>query len=331
MKEAGYYEVRDGIVHCLLCPQNCHLRDGETGRCGVRRADGSRLVSLNYEMVSSIALDPIEKKPLYHFYPGSYILSIGTVGCNLSCGFCQNYELSTGRAATRRMSSDHIVELAKRKLYGETSIGIAYTYSEPMVWFEYVMETAQRARDAGLKNVLVTNGEVLQDPLEELLEVVDAMNIDVKAFSRRFYSKACSGPFKPVLETVERAAGRCHVEVTNLLIPTLNDSDEEFGSLVSWLANLDDSIPLHISRYFPHHRMNLPPTPVAAMLRAYEIARQSLKYVYLGNVGDEEHSTTFCHECGAAVVVRSPFRMGVEVFLDGRKCKKCGAEQRIVL
>jgi pyruvate formate lyase activating enzyme len=330
MKEARYYEYRDGVVHCLLCPQNCRLRDGETGRCGVRRADGDRLMSLNYEMVSAVAVDPIEKKPLYHFYPGSYILSIGTVGCNLSCGFCQNYELSTGRTATRRMSSDQVVQLARRKLNGEASIGIAYTYSEPMVWFEYVMETAQKARDAGLKNVLVTNGEVQPDPLEELLQVIDAMNIDVKAFSQRFYTKTCSGPLKPVLETVERAAGKCHVEVTNLPIPTLNDSDEEFGSLVSWLAELDDTIPLHISRYFPNHRMSLPPTPVATMLRAYGIAKQSLKYVYLGNIGDEGYSTTFCHECGAAVVVRSPFRLGVKVCLDGRKCAKCRAEQPIV-
>lgn len=331
MREARHYEFTDAVVRCLLCPQNCHLRDGETGRCGVRRAESGKLVTLNYEMVSAVALDPIEKKPLYHFYPGSYILSIGTVGCNLSCGFCQNYELSTSLAATRRMSSDQVVELASKRLYGETSIGIAYTYSEPMVWFEYVMEAAHKARDAGLKNVLVTNGEILPDPLEELLTLVDAMNIDVKAFSQRFYTKICSGPFKPVLETVERAAGRCHVEVTNLLIPEINDSDEEFGALVSWLANLDDRIPLHISRYFPHYKMNLPPTPISTMLRACDIARQSLKYVYLGNVGDEDHSTTFCHECGAAVVVRSSFRTGVKVNLEGRKCAKCGAEQPIVV
>lgn len=331
MKEARHYEFRDGIVHCLLCPQNCRLGHGETGRCGVRRAEGNKLVTLNYEMVSAVALDPIEKKPLYHFYPGSYILSIGTVGCNLSCGFCQNYELSTGMAPTRRMSSDNVVELAKRKFNGETSIGIAYTYSEPMVWFEYVMETAKKAREDGLKNVLVTNGEIQPDPLEELLPLVDAMNVDVKGFSQRFYTKACSGPLKPVLETVERAAGRCHVEVTNLLIPDLNDSEEEFGSLVSWLAELDDTIPLHISRYFPHYKMNLPPTPIPTMLRAYDIARQSLKYVYLGNVGDEEHSTTFCHVCGTAVIVRSSFRLGVKVHLDGRKCTKCGAEQPIVV
>lgn len=330
MKEARYWEASAETVDCLLCPHRCRLRDGGTGLCGVRRADTGKLYSLNYGCVSSVALDPIEKKPLYHFYPGSCILSIGTVGCNLACEFCQNYQLSIGEAATSQLSPDDVIDLAQQAAGRVQNIGIAYTYSEPMVWFEYVMDVASKARDVGLKNVLVTNGEIRTEPLEELLTVIDAMNIDVKAYSEHFYAEVCSGPLRTVIETVETVAGRCHIEVTNLLIPTLNDSESEIRDLVRWLAKLDDSIPLHLSRYFPHHRMRKPPTPIDTLHRAYDIASESLKYVYLGNVGDPRYATTYCPECGAAVIRRSSLSAGVEVILDGRKCAACGAEQAVI-
>lgn len=330
MREARYYDYKSDVVDCLLCPQRCRLRDGEVGLCGVRQATGGRLYTLNYARVASIALDPVEKKPLYHFHPGSRILSIGSVGCNLSCGFCQNYELSTGGAGTEYVSPDRVVAIAQEAAYDEKSIGLAYTYSEPLVWFEYVMDVATRAKSVGLQNVLVTNGEIRPDPLDELLTVIDAMNIDVKAFSDRFYSKVCSGPFKSVLETVERSVGRCHIEITNLLIPTLNDSDEQICALVHWLAQLDEAIPLHLSRYFPHHRMDLPPTPLETMRRAYDIASESLKYVYLGNVCDSEYTTTYCPECGQSVIRRS-MACDPVITLDGRCCKMCGTEQALVI
>lgn len=330
MKEARYYESGSGTVNCLLCPQRCHLRDNEIGRCGVRQARDGKLYTLNYGRVASIALDPIEKKPLYHFYPGSSIVSVGSVGCNLSCGFCQNYQLSTRQADTEYLSAEELVALAREPIHGEKSIGIAYTYSEPIVWFEHVMDVATKAKSVGLKNVLVTNGEIREGPLDELLTVIDAMNIDVKAFNQRFYSEICSGPFKSVLETVERCVGRCHIEITTLLIPSLNDSDEEIRMLARWLAQLDDTIPLHLSRYFPHHRMNLPPTPLDTLKRAYDIASESLKYVYLGNVGDPKYATTYCPECGNPVIRRSAY-YSVQVLLDGKRCRNCGATLAIIV
>jgi pyruvate formate lyase activating enzyme len=330
VREARYYEQKSDLVHCLLCPQGCRLRDGQAGLCRVRRAEDGKLYSLNYAEVASIALDPVEKKPLYHFFPGSSILSIGSVGCNLSCDFCQNYELSTNQANTETVSPEEIVSIALKAASRHGNIGISYTYSEPIVWFEYVMDVAAKAKDAGLKNVLVTNGEIRPKPLDELLTVVDAMNIDVKAFSSRFYSKVCSGPFETVLQTVENAVGKCHIEVTTLLIPTLNDSDEEIRSLVRWIAQLDETIPLHLSRYFPRHRMGLPPTPLDTMRKAYDIASESLKYVYLGNVGDSRYATTYCLECGQPVIRRSALH-GVDIALDAKRCKKCGAEQAVVI
>jgi pyruvate formate lyase activating enzyme len=295
VREAMHYTRRDdGRALCHLCPHGCVIGEGQAGLCRVRRNRGGMLWATNYGVVSSCGLDPIEKKPLYHFHPGSSILSVGTYGCNLACAFCQNWEISQRGAAEGveeadgegLVSPERLVEAARREAAGPRgNIGLAYTYSEPFIWYEYVIEASRLARAAGLKNVLVTNGFVAEGPLRELLPYVNAMNIDVKAFTEDCYRRTCRGALAPVKRTVElaRAAG-VHVELTNLLIPTLNDSDEEIGALVAWVESVDRAIPLHFSRYFPHHKLDLPPTPPATLRRAREIARARLPYVYLGNV-----------------------------------------------
>ena len=239
-------------------------------------------MSLNYGEISSMALDPIEKKPLYHFFPGHTIFSVGTWGCNFHCQFCQNWEIAHGNPLVSYTDPEHLAELATQQ--GADCIGVAYTYSEPTVWFEYVRDAAVAVRKRQLKNVLVTNGFINQAPLKELLPFIDAMNIDVKAFHEEFYRDTCAGGLEAVKRTVEAAARQCHVEITTLLIPGLNDGEEEIESLSQWLGEIGADIPLHFSRYFPRYRMKLPPTPIETMQRARKVALRHLKNVYLGNV-----------------------------------------------
>ncbi|UCB57283.1 MAG: AmmeMemoRadiSam system radical SAM enzyme [Candidatus Omnitrophota bacterium] len=282
-KESMHCEILEaGKVRCLLCPHVCLLKKGEVGRCGVRQNEYGRLYSLIYGEVTSCALDPIEKKPLYHFHPGEHILSLGTKGCNLKCPWCQNWAISQEYAScpTEKLSPQEAVSRAKEL----NSFGIAYTYNEPFIWYEFVYDTALLGHKEGLKNVLVTNGYVNQKPLEEIISLIDAMNIDVKSMDDNFYKKYCDGRLSPVLRTAEFSAARCHVEITNLIIPTLNDSRENFQKLTDWVAEkLGKDTPLHFSRYFPAYKMDIPPTPIETLKAAEEIARKKLRYVYLGN------------------------------------------------
>ncbi len=265
-----------------LVPHCCQIVNGRTGQCRTRLNEDGQLFSLNYAEISSIALDPIEKKPLYHFFPGKMILSVGTWGCNFHCRFCQNWEIAQGAPPTVNISPERLAELAVEQ--GPTNIGVAYTYSEPVVWFEYITDAAKAVRERGLKNVLVTNGFINSGPLQELLPLIDAMNIDVKAFRAPFYDEICAGELEAVKRTVETAAAQCcHVEVTTLVIPGLNDGVDEIGDLAGWLASINPQIPLHLSRYFPRYRMKQPPTPVETMLQVRDVARQYLEYVFLGN------------------------------------------------
>jgi pyruvate formate lyase activating enzyme len=286
MREALYWQegTTKNSVNCLLCPQMCVIAQDKKGFCRVRQNLEGRLYTLNYGKCSSYGMDPIEKKPLYHFYPGSYIFSVGTFGCNMGCGFCQNWRIAHGEPDTIDISPEKLVEIASGDFQSRRSIGIAYTYSEPFMWYEFIRDTAPLARQAGLKNVLVTNGFINPEPLSELLPFIDAMNIDVKGFNEKYYNHTCAGNLEPVLRTVEKANSNCHVEVTTLLVTGLNDSEEEISALADWLAGVNKDIPLHLSRYFPNYKMELPPTPLATMERAREIAQQKLKYVYLGNV-----------------------------------------------
>lgn len=331
MKEALFWKKKDDgdKVQCLLCPQQCVIAAGRTGFCRVRRNDGGNLYTMNYGRVSSYGIDPIEKKPLYHFYPGTLIFSAGTVGCNLRCGFCQNWQIAHGDPGTVDITPERLVEVAGEEHHGRRSIGIAYTYSEPLMWYEYVLETAQLARQAGLKNVLVTNGFINEDPLMKLLPHIDAMNIDVKGFNDEYYNKTCVGELHPVLRTVERVYQKCHVEITTLLVTGLNDSPEEIEGLANWLAGLNKNIPLHFSRYFPNYKMELTPTPLATMEMAREIAGRKLNYVYLGNVPGIDAANTYCPGCKALVFERGGYRTRA-VGLDGHRCRECGEEIKFV-
>ncbi|MGQ9730849.1 MAG: AmmeMemoRadiSam system radical SAM enzyme [Candidatus Zipacnadales bacterium] len=327
-REAEYWTPEGDRLRCNLCPQRCLIAPGKAGRCGVRRNEGGTLIARTYGVVTSVNLDPIEKKPLYHFYPGSWIVSIGSWGCNLACLFCQNWQISTGEVPGHDLSPEAAVQLAERSR-AQGNIGLAYTYNEPMIWFEYVRDTCQAAHERGLKNVLVTNGEIELEPLRELLPHVDAMNVDIKAMSDDFYRKLCSGPALPPRRTVEEAVGRCHVEVTNLLIPGHNDAPEQVAALVDWLAGVSDRIPLHFSRYHPAHKLSVPPTPLESLARASEIADEKLKYVYVGNVQLADRSDTHCPACGATVIVRRGFSV-TQTRLAGSRCAQCGSEVDLV-
>jgi pyruvate formate lyase activating enzyme len=285
MKEALFYEKLDnGRVRCLLCPHECVLPQDGTGFCRARRNTEGRLYSLNYSCVTSVALDPIEKKPLYHFHPGSLILSAGTFGCSFKCNWCQNWTIAHMDAGTMELTPAGLAELAKQYA-SRGNIGAAYTYNEPSIWYEFVYDAARLIKEQGLVNVLVTNGFINKEPLEQLLPYIDAMNIDVKAFTEKFYDKYCKGDLGSVRKTVERAARSCHVEVTTLIIPGLNDSPEEIGRLASWLSSISPDTVLHLSRFFPNYRMNdKMPTPRATLENVRESALKYLRHVYLGNV-----------------------------------------------
>ncbi|WAM33542.1 AmmeMemoRadiSam system radical SAM enzyme [Caldicellulosiruptor morganii] len=282
MVEARYYEkLENKKVKCRLCPHECVILPGNTGFCRARKNIDGKLYSLNYGYISSIAFDPIEKKPLYHFYPGSTILSIGTFGCSFRCLHCQNYEISQLTPSVFEVDTERLIELAKKD---KDCIGIAFTYNEPTIWFEYVVDVAKRFKEEGFKTVLVTNGYLNEEPLLELLDVIDAANIDLKAFNDEFYKKVCSGDLESVKKFIEICSKKIHVEITTLIIPTLNDSEEEMENLAKWLSSIDDRIPLHLTRYFPRYKMTLPPTPKETLYRLREIAKKYLMYVYLGNI-----------------------------------------------
>ena len=270
-------------VQCLLCPQECRIVKGKKGGCGVRKNIDGTLYSLNYGRIVSVAVDSVEKKPLFHFYPGSDILSIATVGCNFHCRFCQNWDISQPDAIIgEEMTPEDIVDIALNK---GIKI-IAYTYTEPTIFFEFAYETARLAHEKGIKNVFVTNGYINPEPLKKIAPYLDAMNIDIKSLEDVFYQKLCGVKgVAPVLETIKTAAKSAHVELTNLVIPTLNDKEENFVKLRDWIfENLGAEVPLHFSRYFPCYKMRIPPTPLKTLERAREIVVQKLKYVYLGNV-----------------------------------------------
>jgi len=328
LREAMYWEKADGgRVHCLLCPHGCRIAESQLGLCRVRQNVEGSLRSLNYGRVSSVHWDPIEKKPLFHFHPGSLILSLGTIGCNLACSFCQNWTISQEQAGTQRMPPEQAVRLA---LSEAGNIGISYTYNEPFIWYEFVIEAAQLAKEAGLKNVLVTNGYVNEDPLRQMLPYVDAMNVDIKAMSDSFYRELCRARAEPPRRTVEIAkeAG-CLVEVTNLVIPDWNDSEEALTSFIDWAAGVDPEMPVHFSRYHPDYKLTEPPTPAETLLRARDLAREKLRYVYLGNLWGGNGEDTLCPGCGKVVVARRGFTVS-RVSVRNGQCEFCGDPVPIV-
>lgn len=269
---------------CELCFHHCALAEGQTGLCRARANRDGRIVPLNYGRLTSLALDPIEKKPLRRFHPGSLILSAGSFGCNLRCPFCQNAEISMAGTEfpTRDCPPEALTQLALQ-LRPRGNIGVAYTYNEPLVGYEYVRDCAALVHGAGMVNVLVTNGTVEEAPWRELLPLIDAVNIDLKGFTEGWY-RSLGGDLETVKRSIALAAGSCHVEVTTLIVPGGNDGEDEMRALSSWLASVSPDIPLHVSRFFPRHRMtDRPPTPVDRVCRLADIARERLRYVYTGN------------------------------------------------
>ncbi|PJA74889.1 AmmeMemoRadiSam system radical SAM enzyme [bacterium CG_4_9_14_3_um_filter_65_15] len=319
---AAYWRpLPNGQVACDLCPVGCRLRPGRDGPCASRTNRSGSMALMSYGRIVAAAVDPIEKKPLYHFHPGRDILSVAAPGCNLHCLFCQNFSISQDKdARTREAAPQDLVAAAVRA----GSVGIAFTYSEPLVWFEFVRDTARLARSAGLKNVLVTNGYLNPEPLVELLPLIDAANIDLKSMDDRFYRRICRARLEPVLDAIGRfhAAG-VHLELTNLLIPGHNDSDEQITRLVDFVADLDDSIPLHFSAYHPAWRMQAPATPLATLRRALTLACERLPWVYLGNAALDEGRDTVCRNCGEILIARSGFAATVRL-RDGTACPACG-------
>ncbi|HUV40101.1 MAG TPA: AmmeMemoRadiSam system radical SAM enzyme [Planctomycetota bacterium] len=323
-----FYDKRDdGKVDCHLCPHECRgIVEGKTGVCRVRRNVGGTLMSLVYGEVTSVNLDPIEKKPLYHFHPGSDILSIGTWGCNFHCAFCQNWQISQQETATESVTVDEIAALAGR----DGSIGAAYTYNEPTIWYEFVLACAEALKERGLVNVLVTNGFINPGPAERWLAVIDALNIDIKSMDDAFYREQTGGRLQPVLDAAVQAKKHAHVEITNLVIPTLNDTDEDFRRLAKWMAeHLGRQTPLHLSAYFPRYRLKVGPTGAQTLERAREICAAELDYVYLGNVAGAEGHDTLCRSCGATLVSRTGYRVR-RVHLKGPGCSRCGARSDLI-
>lgn len=297
------------------------IMSGKTGFCRSRKNINGTLYAINFEQAASRPVfDPIEKKPLYHFYPGASILSLGPNSCNLACRNCQNWTISQMDVETVQISSEELVDFAKES----QSLGVAYTYTEPFTWFEFILETAPLVRGAGMKNVLVTNGYVEEEPLKRLLPFIDALNIDIKSMDENFYRDICQSRLEPVLRTTELAGKTSHVEITNLVLPTLNDKKEDFEKLTNWIfEKLGPDVPLHFSRYFPNYKMKIPPTDISNLELAMEIAQKKLNYVYIGNVADVSANTTFCTECRNELIQRIGYLVKKTGLKEGR-CVKCG-------
>lgn len=288
MESAFYDKEEGGICRCRLCPRRCRILPSQRGWCRTRWNDHGTLKALTYGLVTSAALDPIEKKPLAYFHPGAVILSLGSWGCNMNCAFCQNFEISQEEPESRKVSPDDVLRLA-RALTAEGNIGVAWTYNEPALSFEFIRDTAPLIKEAGLVNVMVSNGFISKEALEALLPLIDAWNIDLKGWHPDFYKTICGAARNPVLETIQRAHEVSHVELTNLVIPKENDDPQCFEDMIRWIASLSPAIPLHITRFFPRWRMmNRPPTPVSTLVSLGEIARKYLTCVRIGNVSDEE-------------------------------------------
>lgn len=322
-----FYQKYDDKVKCLLCPHNCIIANNQFGLCSVRSNKDGVLKTINYGEITAMAIDPIEKKPLYHFKPTKNILSVGSFGCNFSCGFCQNYSIAHHKPKSEYVSSEKLIETC---LNLKDNVGIAFTYNEPSIWYEYVYETSKKLKEKNPEYniVLVTNGYIEIEPLLKLLPYVDAMNIDLKSFEKDYYKKICGGDFKAVLRTIEECNKKCHIEITTLLVNGLNDSKEEIEEIASYLGKLDKNIPLHLSRYFPTYKMDRPPTEIDVMLEGKKIAEKYLDYVYLGNVVNVD-SSTYCPKCKKLLVERNGFLS--KTYLNDNSCPECGYDIKIFL
>ena len=333
-KEAQYYyTLKNKQVECLLCPHNCIIKPEDHGLCKVRKNNNGILISENFSLISAIHSDPIEKKPLYHFYPGKNILSIGSIGCNLKCRFCQNCDISQTNVEDfsnpKYLNSDLILKEAKRY---RNNIGVAYTYNEPTVWFEFMLETAKKVHKKKMKNVVVSNGYINVDPLSELCQYIDAFNIDLKAFTESFYKKQTGASLAPVLKTIEYISkSNCHLEITNLIIPTLNDDIEIFKEMLNEILNISGkNTVLHLSRYYPSYKTTISATEKNIMLDFFSIAKEYLNYVYLGNIITDRGQNTYCPNCNNKLISRNKYYTKI-TGLSENKCLVCKTEIPIII
>jgi pyruvate formate lyase activating enzyme len=333
-KESRFSEpFKEDILRCIICPRMCMIRPGHRGFCNTKENKDGRLFSLTYGQLSAVAVDPIEKKPLAHFYPGSLALSISSVGCSFTCPWCQNWNLSTakpGEIPTQYIPPEEVVNIAKRR----DCTSIAYTYNEPLINLDYVEDVARLASDKGVKNALVTNGYISTRALSLLLDVIDAANVDWKAFSEASYKKYCSADLQSVLDaTVLMKRRGVHLEVTFLIIPEINDGEEEIRMMSRFLVDeLGPETPLHLSRFYPQYKFtHVPSTPVQTLVKARRIAlKEGVQHVYVGNVPLTNYESTFCHNCGRLVIERAGYSITGWHLNEENDCEYCGEPIPIV-
>ena len=336
--------MTDKVV-CSVCPRACALSEGQRGVCHVRACKNGEVVSTTYGLNTGLAIDPIEKKPLYHFYPGSRVLSLGTAGCNLGCLFCQNSQLSTSQENELRSVAVSPLQIAQTA-GAHDCISVAYTYNDPVVWYEYAADSAKACRELGVKNVAVTGGYILPEARKILFENMDAANVDLKGIRPAYYQAFCRADVNVVLDTLKYLKNETDawLEVTNLVVPSIagngsatdvgNDSDSDLQAWCDWvLENLGDAVPVHFSAFYPKYRIiDRPPTPFETLLRAWDIAHNAgLKYVYLGNVRAAQYEATYCPNCGKPVIVRDGYRTDASALADNPQgiknvCSYCGTE-----
>jgi pyruvate formate lyase activating enzyme len=323
-----WHSLDDGRIQCDVCPRACKLREGQRGLCFVRAREGDAIVLTTYGRSSGFCVDPIEKKPLNQFLPGTSVLSFGTAGCNLSCRFCQNWDISKSREidTLADAASPEDVARAARSL---GCASVAFTYNDPVIFMEYAMDVADACRAVGIKSVAVTAGYMCDEPRREFYAHIDAANVDLKAFTESFYADVCAGHLQPVLDTLEYLVHETDVwvEITNLLIPGLNDSDDELDAMTSWIVDrLGPDVPVHFTAFHPDYKLrDRPPTPPATLTRARRIAlRNGVRYAYTGNVHDPDGGSTWCVSCGALLVERDWYRLGSYRVTDDGRCESCG-------
>jgi len=325
-----WHKLEDGRVQCDLCPRFCKLKEGQRGLCFVRANQAEQIVMTSYGRSSGFCVDPIEKKPLNHFLPGTPVLSFGTAGCNLACKFCQNWDMSKSREMDTLASKAGPETIAK-KAKELNCRSVAYTYNDPVIFHEYALDVADACHDQGIYSVAVTAGYICEQPREEFFSVIDAANVDLKAFTEDFYFKLTGGHLQPVLDTLAYLKNETSVwlEITTLLIPGKNDSDKELNEMCEWIMqNLGPDVPLHFSAFHPDWKMrDIPSTPPATLSRARQIAMsKGLRYVFTGNVHDTEGSSSYCHSCGHLLIERDWYELGKWGLDENGCCESCGTK-----
>jgi len=328
MKEALYYKkLKENLVQCQLCPHFCTLKPDQPGKCKVRRNIKGKLISENYSKLISANPDFIQKKPFYHFLPGTLSYSIATVGCNLACQHCQNWQISQAGINDIPIQTTTPEEVVKNAISSNCK-SISYTYTEPTIMYEFMLDTCKIAKKHKLKNNIVSNGFINPEPLKHLCKYIDAANIDLKAFNEKFYKETCLARLKPVLESLKiLKENNIHIEITTLLIPTKNDNLKEIEKMCKWIkTNLSKDIPLHFSRFFPYYKsLNIQPTPIETLKKAKGIAKKYLNYVYLGNIILKEANNTYCPKCHQLLIERSQLEL-IQNNLKKNKCPNCKSE-----